>query len=85
MRKAAVVGAGKIGATVVDLLVGSGAYEVILVDQSPEALAAFAARPGVTTVAMAIDDLSDVVHRAVKKRRQQAGADGLERGEQLPH
>jgi saccharopine dehydrogenase-like NADP-dependent oxidoreductase len=56
MRKAAVVGAGKIGATVVNLLVGSGAYEVLLVDQSPEALAAFAGRPGVTTLAMAIDD-----------------------------
>ncbi|MBI1197719.1 MAG: NAD(P)H-binding protein [Phenylobacterium sp.] len=56
MRKAAVVGAGKIGSTVVNLLVGSGAYEVILIDQSPEALKAFAERPGVETAALAIDD-----------------------------
>ena len=39
MRKVAVVGAGKIGSTVVDLLVGSGAYEVLVIDQSGEALA----------------------------------------------
>jgi saccharopine dehydrogenase-like NADP-dependent oxidoreductase len=56
MRKAAVVGAGKIGATVANLLAGSGAYEVILIDRSPDALAAFAGRPGIETAALAIDD-----------------------------
>ncbi|HET6971024.1 MAG TPA: saccharopine dehydrogenase family protein [Phenylobacterium sp.] len=55
MKKVGVVGAGKIGSTVVDLLVGSGAYEVVLVDQSQTALAAFAGRKGVTTAARAID------------------------------
>jgi len=56
MRKVAVVGAGKIGSTVVDLLVGSGSYEVVLVDQSAEALAEFAGRAHVTTAALAIDN-----------------------------
>lgn len=56
MRKVAVVGAGKIGSTVVDLLVGSGAYEAVLIDQSAEALAEFAGRDHVTTAAMAIDE-----------------------------
>lgn len=56
MRKVAVVGAGKIGSTVVDLLVGSGSYEVVLIDQSAEALAEFAGRAHVTTAARAIDN-----------------------------
>jgi saccharopine dehydrogenase-like NADP-dependent oxidoreductase len=56
MRKVAVVGAGKIGSTVVDLLVGSGSYHVVLVDQSAEALSAFAGRANVGTAAIAIDD-----------------------------
>ncbi|MBW8812130.1 MAG: saccharopine dehydrogenase family protein [Caulobacterales bacterium] len=55
MKTVGVVGAGKIGSTVVDLLVGSGAYEVVLVDQSPAALAPFAYRTGVTTAERAID------------------------------
>lgn len=55
MKTVGVVGAGKIGSTVVDLLVGSGAYKVVLVDQSPAALAAYADRPGVTTACRAID------------------------------
>lgn len=38
MRKVAVVGAGKIGSTVVDLLAGAG-YEVRVIDQAPAALA----------------------------------------------
>jgi saccharopine dehydrogenase-like NADP-dependent oxidoreductase len=38
MRKVAVVGAGKIGSVVVDLLAGSGGYEVLAIDASPEAL-----------------------------------------------
>jgi len=56
MRKVAVVGAGKIGSTVVDLLVGSGSYSVVLIDQSAEALAEFAGRAHVDTAALAIDN-----------------------------
>jgi len=40
MRKVAVVGAGKIGATAIDLLAGSGAYQVLAIDGSEAALAA---------------------------------------------
>lgn len=56
MRKVAIVGAGKIGSTVVDLLVGSGDYEALLIDQSAEALAPYAGRHRVATAAIAIDD-----------------------------
>lgn len=56
MRKVAVVGAGKIGATVVDLLLASGDYEALVIDRSPEALAPLEGRGGVATAAMAIDD-----------------------------
>jgi saccharopine dehydrogenase-like NADP-dependent oxidoreductase len=67
MRKVAVVGAGKIGSTVVDLLVGSGAYEVLVIDQSDEALKALQPRIGVQTAAMAIDDV-DALAQALKGR-----------------
>jgi len=56
MRKVAIVGAGKIGSTVVDLLVGSGDYRVVLIDRSAEALADFAGRSHVETEALAIED-----------------------------
>ena len=56
MRKIAVVGAGKIGSTIADLLAGSGAYEVLVIDHSAEALAELNPRSSVKTVAMAIDD-----------------------------
>lgn len=56
MRKVAVVGAGKIGSTVADLLAGSGSYEVLVVDQSQAALASLKDHARVTTAAMAIDD-----------------------------
>ena len=56
MHKVAVVGAGKIGSTIVDLLAGSGAYEVLVIDQSAEALAGLNPRSNARTVAMAIDD-----------------------------
>lgn len=65
MRKVAVIGAGKIGSTVVDLLTDSGAYEVLVIDQSAEALAAL--RSGVETRAMAIDD-PDKLGAALKGR-----------------
>lgn len=56
MRKVAIVGAGKIGSTVVDLLVGSGDYEALVIDQSAEALAPFATRHRVSAEALAIED-----------------------------
>jgi 3-hydroxyacyl-CoA dehydrogenase len=45
MRKVAVIGAGKIGSTVASLLVGSGGYEALLIDQDAGALAEFQGRP----------------------------------------
>jgi saccharopine dehydrogenase-like NADP-dependent oxidoreductase len=56
MRKVAVIGAGKIGSTVVDLLTSMGPYEVLVIDQSAEALAALTPSARVTTAPMAIDD-----------------------------
>ena len=52
--KVAVIGAGKIGSTIAGLL--SPAYEVLVIDQSAEALAALDAKPKPQTRAMAIDD-----------------------------
>src|ERR1700712_5084002 len=54
MRKAAVVGAGKIGSTIASLLANSGDYEVLVIDQSAEALAGLDRRA--STKAMGIDD-----------------------------
>jgi saccharopine dehydrogenase-like NADP-dependent oxidoreductase len=54
MRKAAVVGAGKIGSTIAGLLGASGDYEVLVIDQSAQALADV--NPRTRTAVMAIDD-----------------------------
>jgi saccharopine dehydrogenase-like NADP-dependent oxidoreductase len=54
MRKVAVVGAGKIGSTIASLLCGCGDYQVLLIDQSPAALAE--ADPRARTAVMPIDD-----------------------------
>jgi saccharopine dehydrogenase-like NADP-dependent oxidoreductase len=56
MRKIAIIGAGKIGSTVLDLLIASGDYCALIMDQEPEALAPFAARANVEAAAMAIKD-----------------------------
>lgn len=56
MRKIAVVGAGKIGSTVVDLLLGSGDYQALVIDRSEDVLAGIAMHERVVTLAMAIDD-----------------------------
>ncbi|RAK56924.1 saccharopine dehydrogenase family protein [Phenylobacterium deserti] len=56
MRKIAIVGAGKIGSTVADLLAGSGAYQVKVLDASPEALASLNSRHMFEMEALAIDD-----------------------------
>ena len=54
MKKAAIVGAGKIGSTIASLL--SGAYEVLVIDRSAEALAGLDAQPAPATLALPIDD-----------------------------
>src|SRR5258708_4296439 len=54
MRKAAVIGAGKIGSTIASLLVGCGDYDVLVVDQNKDALAEI--DPRAATAALAIDD-----------------------------
>ena len=54
MRKAAVIGAGKIGSTIASLLAGSGDYDVLVIDRSAEALAEIDSRA--RTAVMAIDD-----------------------------
>jgi saccharopine dehydrogenase-like NADP-dependent oxidoreductase len=63
MRKVAVVGAGKIGSTVVDLLVGSGAYEAVVIDQAAPALYALEGRGRVATAAMSIEDPQALAER----------------------
>jgi len=63
MRKVAVIGAGKIGSTVVDLLVGCGSYEALLIDQDAAALADFAGRIHVDVAAVAIDDSAALAAR----------------------
>jgi len=60
MRKVAVVGAGKIGSTIVDLLVGSGAYEVTVLDQSAAQLAGLNPRTPTRKIALEIDDADDL-------------------------
>ena len=61
MRKIAVIGAGKIGSTVVDLLTAFASYEVLVIDASAEALAGLKAHPRVTTAALAIDDPAPLI------------------------
>ncbi len=63
MRRVAIVGAGKIGCTVVDLLVASGDYEALIVDQFEDALMTFRDRPGVSALAMAITGAEDLAAR----------------------
>ena len=54
MHKAAVIGAGKIGSTIASLLLGLGDYQVMVIDQSAEALADV--DPRAEARPMAIDD-----------------------------
>ncbi len=56
MRKIAVVGAGKIGSTVVDLLLGSGDYEALVIDRSEATLVDIGTDERVATLAMAIGE-----------------------------
>lgn len=63
MRKVTVIGAGKIGATIVDLLVGSGAYDVTVIDQSEAQLAGVAGHGAVRRVVHAIEDAQSLAGR----------------------
>jgi saccharopine dehydrogenase-like NADP-dependent oxidoreductase len=63
MRKVAVIGAGKIGSTVVDLLTSMGPYEVLVIDQSAESLATLRPSARVTTAAMDIDEPAALAQR----------------------
>src|SRR5437870_947375 len=56
MRRIAVVGAGKIGATVAGMLAGTGDYQVLALDRSADALAGVADHARIETAAVAIDD-----------------------------
>ncbi|WP_297691737.1 saccharopine dehydrogenase family protein [Phenylobacterium sp.] len=67
MRKVAVIGAGKIGSTVVDLLTAFGPYEVLVIDRSVEALAGLDGKPRVETLASSIAD-PDALARRLKGR-----------------
>jgi saccharopine dehydrogenase-like NADP-dependent oxidoreductase len=56
MRRVAIIGAGKIGSTVADLLVDSGDYETLIIDRCDDALMTFRDRPRVSALALAIED-----------------------------
>ena len=56
MREIAVVGAGKIGSTVVDLLAACGDYRLRVIDRSPEALAALGGSGRLETRALPAGD-----------------------------
>jgi saccharopine dehydrogenase-like NADP-dependent oxidoreductase len=56
MRKVAIVGAGKIGSTVLELLTQSGAYQAVVIDQSKAGLRALPARAKAETVHLPIDE-----------------------------
>ncbi|KND19232.1 saccharopine dehydrogenase C-terminal domain-containing protein [Pannonibacter sp. Q-1] len=56
MKTIAIIGAGKIGATIARLLTGSGDYRVTVIDRSPAELAALAGEPAVETLALDISD-----------------------------
>lgn len=58
MRKIAVVGAGKIGSAVADMLRVSGAYQVAVLDRDPAHLAALPAGDGVERVCVDVSDSS---------------------------
>jgi saccharopine dehydrogenase-like NADP-dependent oxidoreductase len=63
MRKVAVVGAGKIGSTVVDMLAGCGDYQVLVIDQSADCLARLAPKGPVEAAAMPIEDVDALAAR----------------------
>lgn len=56
MKTVIVIGAGKIGATIADLLGGSGDYRVIIADRSEEQLAAIGTGPNIATRKLDITD-----------------------------
>lgn len=67
MRKVAVIGAGKIGSVVIDLLAGSGDYQVLAIDASAEALDGLEPPGRISRRALAIDDPA-ALSRAIADR-----------------
>lgn len=61
MKQIAVIGAGKIGATIAHLLAHSGDYHVTLVDRSDAQLAEIETGPALTTAALDISDEAALV------------------------
>ena len=57
-----VIGAGKIGETIVDLLLDSGDYSVTLIDASQETLSQFAPQPQLKLVQLDVTDAVSLTH-----------------------
>lgn len=56
--RVALVGAGKIGSMIVDLLITSGDYEVLVIDASEASLAEIEGKPGVEKLCLDVNDES---------------------------
>jgi saccharopine dehydrogenase-like NADP-dependent oxidoreductase len=63
MKKIAVIGAGKIGSMICELLGRSGDYQVAVLDRSPDALARIETSAGVERVRLDIADPGDLAGR----------------------
>lgn len=62
MKDIVVIGSGKIGATIVDLLADSGDYRVLAVDRTPAQLSAIRAGANVSTAVADITDAAALQH-----------------------
>jgi saccharopine dehydrogenase-like NADP-dependent oxidoreductase len=60
MKNVVVIGAGKIGATIADLLGATGDYRVVIADRSNEQLAAIRTSPTITTRRVDITDAAEL-------------------------
>ncbi len=56
MKDIVIVGAGKIGATIADMLAGAGDYRVTVADRSAAQLHALAGRPAIATAQLDVED-----------------------------
>lgn len=59
MKTVVVIGAGKIGATIADLLGATGDYRVVIADRSNEQLAAIKTSPTISTRRVEITDAAE--------------------------
>jgi saccharopine dehydrogenase-like NADP-dependent oxidoreductase len=60
MKNVVVIGAGKIGATIADLLGATGDYRVVIADRSNEQLAAIRTSPTISTRRVDITDAAEL-------------------------